>query len=180
MSYIFAIIFSAIMLAADQITKYLVTVNMTLASSMPAPEPINFLHGVIDFIYIHNKGGAWGMMQGYTWLLLSVTMIVMLICIAMLIKYGLKNKLLFWALSLVLSGGIGNMIDRVFRDGNVVDFIHLHFMPEFPIFNIADCCVVVGAGLLILYFIIDLFKESKIKRNVAAKLPEDMTKHGEN
>ncbi len=180
MAYIIAIIASFLLLIVDQVTKYFVTVNMTLATSSPMPESIEFIPGLIDFVYIHNKGGAWGMLQGHTWFLLSVTMIVMLICITMLIKYGLKDKLLFWALSLVLTGGLGNMIDRIFRNGNVVDFIHLHFMPDFPIFNIADCCVVIGAGLLILYFVIDLIKEAKLKKNLAEKLPEDMEKHGEN
>ena len=180
MAYIIAMIVSFLLLIADQVTKYFVTVNMTLATMSPMPESIEFIPGLIDFVYIHNKGGAWGMMQGQTWFLLSVTMIVMLICIAMLIKYGLKNKLLFWSLSLVLSGGLGNMIDRIFRNGNVVDFIHLHFMPDFPIFNVADCCVVIGAGLLILYFVFDLIKEARLKKNLAEKLPEDIGKHGEN
>ena len=82
----------------------------------------------------------------------------------MLIKEGFKNKLLFFSVCLILSGGIGNMIDRIFRNGNVVDFIHLHFMPEFPVFNIADCAVCIGAGLLLLYFIIDMIKDYKIRR----------------
>ena len=64
---------------------------------------------------------------------------------------------------LVLSGGVGNMIDRVFRDGNVIDFLHFEFFPSFPVFNVADCAIVVGAGLLILYFLIDSVRESKRK-----------------
>ena len=88
----------------------------------------------------------------------------MIICVALLIKEGFKNKLLFFSVSLILSGGIGNMIDRIFRDGNVVDFIHLHFMPTFPVFNIADCAVCIGACLLLLHFIIDMIKDYKIRR----------------
>ena len=56
------------------------------------------------------------------------------------------------------------MLDRVFRQGNVVDFLHFEFFPSFPVFNIADCAIVVGAGLLILYFIIDAVQEEKQKR----------------
>ena len=56
-----------------------------------------------------------------------------------------------------------NMIDRVFRDGNVIDFLHFEFFPSFPVFNVADCAIVVGAGLLILYFLIDSVRESKRK-----------------
>ena len=87
----------------------------------------------------------------------------MLICVSMLLKYGLKDKLLFWALTLVLSGGIGNLIDRIFRDGEVVDFIYLQFM-NFPLFNVADCTIVIGAGLMILYFILDMLKEAKKRK----------------
>ena len=84
----------------------------------------------------------------------------MLVCFALLLKHGMKNKLLFWAITLVLSGGLGNMIDRIFNNGKVVDFICLEFI-DFPVFNIADCAIVIGAGLLILYFIRDLIKERK-------------------
>ena len=62
------------------------------------------------------------------------------------------------------------MIDRIFRGGNVVDFLHFEFFPSFPVFNVADCAVVVGAGLLILYFILDTIKEEKQKK--ALKLSE--------
>ena len=51
------------------------------------------------------------------------------------------------------------MIDRIFNDGKVVDFLHFEFFPKFPVFNIADCGVVVGACLLILYFVLDFIKE---------------------
>ena len=84
-------------------------------------------------------------------------------------KNKIKNPLLIWAMTLVLSGGIGNMIDRVFRDGNVVDFLHFTFWPDFPIFNVADCAIVVGAGLLILYFLLDSIKEYNLKKNEVKK-----------
>ena len=76
-----------------------------------------------------------------------------------------------WAGSLIISGGIGNMIDRIFRDGNVIDFLEVKFI-DFPIFNIADCGVCIGAGLLILYFIIDMIKENKEKA-IRESLHED-------
>ena len=84
-----------------------------------------------------------------------------------MLKYGKNSKLLIWAVSLVVSGGIGNLIDRVFRGGKVVDFLHFEFFPSFPIFNIADIAVVMGAGLLILYFIVDTVKESKKNKEKA-------------
>lgn len=156
-SYILAVVCGALVIIADQFTKYLIAANFSLH------ETREFLSGFIEFTYIHNRGGAWGMLYGYTYILVPVTVVVMAICIFLYVKYSKKNKLMFWAVALVLSGGIGNMIDRVFRSGNVVDFLHFEFFPSFPVFNVADCAVVVGAGLLILYFILDWVKEAKQK-----------------
>ena len=158
MSFIIAAIVSALILVADQITKYIVTVNMTLGESRP------FLKGLIDFVYIYNEGGAWGFLSGYQWILLTITAIIIIVFITVLVKYGMTDKLLFWSVSLVLSGGLGNMIDRIFRGGKVVDFLHFEFMPDFPVFNVADCGVVIGTGLLIAYFIIGTIKENKMKK----------------
>ena len=104
-------------------------------------------------------------MYGHTLILVPITVIIMALCVVLYVKYGKKSRLLLWAISLVLSGGIGNMIDRLFRGGNVVDFLHFEFFPSFPVFNVADCAVVVGAGLLILCFILDTVKEEKQKRD---------------
>ena len=82
---------------------------------------------------------------------------------------------MFWAIVLVLSGGVGNMIDRIFRDGNVIDFLHFEFWPTFPVFNVADCAIVVGAGLLILYFFKGIVDEEKKKRSTAT-----VKEHNEN
>lgn len=161
-TYILAAITGVLVLLADQFTKIYIQNNFEMAKSY------EFLPGFIDITYIHNDGGAWGMLGGYTWMLISVTIVVMLVCIALLLKYGARDKLMFWAIILVLSGGIGNMIDRIFRDGNVIDFLHFEFWPTFPVFNVADCAIVVGAGLLILYFFKGIIEEEKQKRSADA------------
>ncbi len=166
MSFIIAAVVSVLFLVADQITKYIVTVNMTLGESRP------FLKGLIDFVYIYNEGGAWGFLSGYQWILLTITSIIIIVFITVLVKYGMNDKVLFWSICLVLSGGLGNMIDRIFRGGKVVDFLHFEFMPDFPVFNIADCAVVIGTGLLILYFILQTIKENKTKANITANSEE--------
>lgn len=163
-TYILASVIGVMVLVVDQFTKLYVQNNFEMAVSY------KFLPGIIDITYIHNDGGAWGMLGGYTWLLLSITIIVMLVCIALLLKYGVKDKLMFWAIVLVLSGGVGNMIDRIFRGGNVIDFLHFEFWPTFPVFNIADCAIVIGAGLLMLYFFKGIIDEEKQKRSAAAAL----------
>ena len=154
MSFVLAIITAAFFLAADQITKYIVTTNMELGQS------IDFIDGLLDFTYIHNDGGAWGMLGGSRWLLIGLTAVIMIVLIVLLIKNGKKSKLFFWAGCLIVSGGIGNMIDRVFRGGEVIDFLHTIFI-KFPIFNVADCAVVIGAGLLILYIVLDMKNDIK-------------------
>ena len=57
------------------------------------------------------------------------------------------------------------MIDRIFRGGKVIDFLQFGFWEEFPVFNIADCAIVVGCGLLLLYFVIDTVKDYKNRKN---------------
>ena len=162
-SYILAAITGVIFLVADQFTKVYIQNNFEMAKSY------EFLPGIIDITYIHNDGGAWGMLGGYTWILLSVTIVIMLVCIALLLKYGVKDKLMFWAITLVLSGGVGNMIDRIFRNGNVIDFLHFEFFPTFPVFNVADCAIVIGAGLLMLYFFLGIINDEKKKRIAMAQ-----------
>ena len=157
-SYILAVLCGALIILADRLTKYYISVNFVLGESR------EFINGFINLTYIHNRGGAWGMLYGHTYILIPLTVVIMAVCVFLYIKYGNKSRLLLWAITLVLSGGIGNMIDRVFHGGNVVDFLHFEFFPSFPIFNVADCAIVVGAGLLILYFILDAIKEEKQKR----------------
>lgn len=159
MSYILAIVVATVLLVFDQWTKFLVVSNFALGQTKP------FADGLLNFTYIHNTGGAWGLMEGHTWLLLAVTLLIMIICVALLIKKGLQNKIMFWSICFIMSGGIGNMIDRFFRGGKVVDFLHFEFWPTFPVFNIADCAVCIGAGLLLLYFVLDIIKESKAELN---------------
>ncbi|MBO7519364.1 MAG: signal peptidase II [Clostridia bacterium] len=154
-TYILALVFGLLVIGIDQYTKYFISANYALLESHA------FIPKIINITYVRNTGAAWGMLSDRTWLLISITAVVMLICITLILKYGTKNKLLFWAMIFVLSGGIGNMIDRIFRGGAVVDFLQLEFWPDFPVFNIADCAIVCGAALFVLYFLLDLFREIK-------------------
>ncbi len=157
MSVYIVLIVSALLVAADQVIKYLIITNIAFGSS------VEILPGIVDFTYIHNNGAAFGMLQGKSWILLSVSAVVILLCLSLILKKALDSKLLTWAVALVLAGGIGNMIDRIFRGGNVVDFIDLQFI-DFAIFNFADCCVTIGAALIILDFLLDLWKDIRNSR----------------
>lgn len=155
LSFVLAVITAVLTLGLDQYTKYFISSNFELGDGA------GFLKGFIDIQYIHNTGGAWGLLSGNTLILLGLTCLIMVFLIIYYVKWGRGSKLLFWAVCLVISGGIGNLIDRVFRGGKVIDFLHFEFYPTFPVFNVADIAVVTGAGLLILYFILDTIKDSR-------------------
>ena len=154
---ILAGIVAVLILAADQFTKYLVISNFKLYESVP------FIKGFLNFTYIHNKGAAFGIFQGRTLPFIILTTIMLALGIFVLSKRIFTSAIMDWAILLVMAGGIGNLIDRIFRQGKVVDFIETAFM-EFPVFNIADCSVVIGSGLIILYLILDTFKQKKVEQ----------------
>lgn len=166
-SGILALLCGVLVLIADQLTKYYIMSNFYLGQSE------GFINGLIDIVYIHNEGAAWGMLSGKTWVLIVFTMIAMSFCGYCFWKYGRKNKLMLWGLSLVISGGIGNLIDRVFRNGKVIDFLHFEFWPDFPVFNVADCAIVIGVGFLILYFVLDTVNDIKAKKGKQAENAEN-------
>lgn len=158
-SYILAGVVAVGLLIIDQVVKAAVSSGFSLGDSF------TLVKGLLNFCYIHNTGGAWGVLSGYTGLLVLITVIVMIACIAWLVLKGYRNKMIFWATCLIISGGLGNMIDRIFRNGKVIDFLQFGFWEDFPVFNIADCAIVVGCGLLILYFAIDTVKDFKKRKN---------------
>lgn len=164
MTYILALVVAALVVAADQITKLLIVANLTSESCIPV------LGGLFNIRFVENSGAAWSILEGKTWLLVAISLVIMAICIFMLIKKTYGSKLMFWAVSLVLAGGIGNFIDRIARGGKVVDFIEFGFI-DFPVFNVADIAVCVGAGLIVLLFIIEAIGD--YKKSKAAKLPQN-------
>jgi len=174
-SYILAFLAVVGIVGIDQYTKYIISTTMELGVSK------DFVKGLIDITFIENSGSAWGMLSGHTWILLALTLVIMLVCITLLLRHGSENKLLFWAIVLVLAGGVGNMIDRIFRNGKVVDFLHFEFYKSFPVFNIADCAIVLGAFMLIVYFLIDMYNDYKLKRDKQLKaIKETAETDGEN
>ncbi|WP_312711439.1 signal peptidase II [Proteiniclasticum ruminis] len=115
---------------------------------------ITVIEGFFDFSYLENRGAAFGIFQGRVYLLAFVTIIIMVVLFVMYQKTKKKTKLLTISTALIMTGAIGNLIDRL-RYGFVVDFISWHWKNTyyFPTFNVADICITVGTGLLILYII---------------------------
>lgn len=127
-------------LALDQGTKALVRQEMALGESIPV------LENVFHLTYIENKGAAFGSFSGATPLLslLSVVFIVALWLIFM--RLSQRPKGMVWALALITAGGIGNLIDRLWR-GSVTDMLDFRI---WPIFNVADIAVTLGVLALMI------------------------------
>lgn len=155
---------AALLVAADRLSKLYFAANYQLGESH------NVLGELVKFTYIHNYGAAMGMLAGAPWVFNIITTAVVLVGIFLIATGRIGSNLLTWAGALVVAGGTGNMIDRL-TNGYVVDFIDCSGL-WFPwIFNVADCCVVIGCGLIILYYVLDTVRESRRKRE--AKYAED-------
>ncbi|WP_050607640.1 signal peptidase II [Clostridium niameyense] len=117
-------------------------------------EEIVVIKDFFSFSYLENRGAAFGILQNKIIFLVIITLIVILGILYFLIKYKPKSKVLRISLALIISGAIGNLIDRVFYNF-VVDFILLHYKDiyYYPTFNVADMLVVVGTTLLAIYLI---------------------------
>lgn len=132
----------AVLLGIDQLTKY------WAANVLAVQGDVMLWPNVFHFSYVENRGAAFGMMQNKQWFFISVTIIV-LIFILWYWRNIPNNKWGYWmkfALVLIISGAIGNLIDRVML-GYVVDFLYF-ILIDFPVFNVADICVVVGVIIL--------------------------------
>ncbi len=99
-----------------------------------------------------NTGAAFGLFKGMTGVLIGVTAVVICLMLYCLFCRRFSSKLMRAAAILITAGGIGNLYDRI-AYGYVTDFFRFLFM-DFPIFNVADCCVSVGAALVVLYIFI--------------------------
>ena len=141
---IFAVLSLAI-LALDQWVKHWITVNLPLGESMP------LLPGFMQLRTVHNFGAAWSSFSGMRWLLVGVTSVIVLAVAYVLVRCIVRHPLGVAACFLILSGGLGNIIDRV-RLGYVVDMFDFQFM-SYPVFNVADIAVVCGAVLAVIYYL---------------------------
>lgn len=147
---------AVILVIADQISKL-----MTLEFLKPIGSK-SIIDGVLSLTYVENRGAAFGILQNSRWVFILITVAVTAAIVYYIIKYKPQSRMLRISLALILSGAAGNLIDRIFR-GYVVDMIEVTFI-DYPVFNFADCCVVIGAVLLAAY-VIFIYKEPKKEEN---------------
>ncbi len=139
----------------DQLIKYLVVIFI---SPMNLPQ-VEVIPGVLSLTYVDNPGIAWSMFMDHPELLTIATGVMMVALLVFLFTKFVRSGVLIVFLTLVLGGGLGNLADRVFR-GSVVDYLHLEFV-NFPIFNLADCLVVVGVILTLVWLLAYWFRDEK-------------------
>ena len=151
----------------DQLTKWLAVVNLQGEPSFP------LWREVLHFTYTENTGMAFGMLKDHRWVFMVFSTVSIIALIVYLFRFRPESRWMQVSMAFIIGGGIGNMIDRIFL-GYVVDFIDFTLI-NFAIFNIADSFVCIGAGIMIVYLVIDLVKEIKLERaqKAAAKAEND-------
>jgi len=126
-----------VILAFDQISKYLISAKIELNSTLPV------VKGIFGLSLVHNRGAAFGIFKNQLYLFI-ITSIVAIVLIYFALKDNRHNKHYVVSLSLILAGALGNLIDRI-RFGFVIDFLNFYI---WPVFNVADSAISVGAVLL--------------------------------
>ena len=174
---IISMIIMALIVVADQVSKILVVANIPLKSSLEV------IPGIFRFTYIRNDGAAFGMLDDARWVFMFLSTAAIIGVLGYMIIKKPQSKLLCVSLAFIVGGGIGNMIDRV-RLGYVIDFLDFCAFPKLWMwnFNIADSFVVVGAGMLMLWMVLDLIrevKEEKAQKAIAAESDSDTNSESE-
>lgn len=143
-NYIFTIGLILVVLLVDFYTKYIVRNDVRFIKGVP------LIPNLLNLIYVKNEGAAFSMLSGYRIALIIISSLAIILGIYAITRLYRKNKIIILAVSMVIAGGIGNLIDRIFF-GFVTDMISLSFFP--PVFNVADISVTLGCIILIIYII---------------------------
>ena len=156
------VLLSALIVVLDQWYKGFVVRRLIEVGSSA-----DFLPGILQLTLVHNYGASWGILAGKTSLLLVVTALVcaVILCAILLGKPAAPlGKLSF---AFILGGAVGNALDR-FLQGYVIDMFETQFM-DFPVFNVADCFITVGAALLVIWVLMDEKKNRLERREMSRR-----------
>lgn len=149
---IYGFLITILLVILDQVSKYLIF------STIGLHQPVPVIDGFFRLYGVYNTGAAFSILNDHSWILLLVSIISTVIICYFMKDFSLKRRPLYSiSIVLILSGCVGNMIDRMFNNFRVYDFIELEFI-NFAIFNIADCYLTVGVILMAVYL---LFFEQK-------------------
>ncbi len=154
-------VFSILIIVIDQIIKYFIYNSLS-------PNGVKeVIPGLFSLVYSENRGAAFGVFQNATIIFSVITVVLVAVFLYLLISKKFTGKLFTASVILIIGGGIGNLIDRIFR-GFVIDYLSVSFFP--PICNFADYCITVGAALLIISI---LFLSENRKKLAEDKNSED-------
>lgn len=156
MLQVITLIIIAILVAIDQIIKLLVIEHLKPIGSL------TLIDGFIQLNYAENTGAAFGSFSGKTSLLSVFTFVIIIVGLVYLLAKKRKVDMEYACITLIISGGLGNLIDRVFR-GYVVDYIEPLFI-DFAIFNFADILVTCSCIALVIWLLYDIYRESKTEK----------------
>ena len=160
MAVFLSILFCLALIGFDQFIKYIVI------EYLKPVEYFDVIENVLRLRYVENTGAVFGSFATHTLFLTIFSVILLCIVIYYLISNRNQSKLVNFCLLLMISGGVGNIIDRI-RLHYVVDYIEPLFI-DFAVFNFADCLITVGAFSLIIYLIVDLIKDVKKEKSQSA------------
>lgn len=174
---IISLVVALVLVGADQLIKYLIVQNYEVCTGY-IKSYYTFSIGdfdVFSLTHIRNSGAGWSILEGKTVFLIAFTSLIMLVILFyMIIQRKTMNKFEMLSLALILAGGVGNLIDRARmiidpEFTGVIDYIKLDFI-NFPIFNFADICVVVGGiSLIVAFAVLEAKAAKKNKLENAAK-----------
>ena len=144
------LLLSAVLVGVDQLLKWLVTLSM-----QPFESNV-LLPGILRITYVQNTGAAFSLLEGSTVLLAVLTGIALIVAIFLMLSGRIEKTSYLIPVSMLIGGGIGNLLDRIVR-GYVIYYIDVSFWPfdSFAIFNFADCLVVIGTILLLVFLLKD-------------------------
>jgi signal peptidase II len=157
MKFVILIALTPLILILDQATKLFIDRSMKLYQSIPV------IDGLFSITYLRNKGAAFSFLADASWRLpffILVTFVAVAAIMTAFVKLRDDQRLAAVSLTMILSGAIGNLIDRV-RMGEVIDFLDVYWKTHhWPAFNVADSAICVGVALLAL----DMFLEERRER----------------
>ena len=149
-----------VLVTSDQVIKYFIDLYLKPVGS------VSVIKNILQLSYYENDGAMMGMMNGKT-LTMTVLAVICLVVIGFVIFSGkVRFGVDYCCIVLMMSGGLGNIIDRIFR-GYVIDYIEVLFV-DFYIFNFADCLVTCAAIVMICNQIYEIYKENKAKKEKSA------------
>ena len=155
-----ALALGALLVIVDQVIKYFISVYLQPVGA------VSVIDNLFSLTYVENRGVAFGMFSDMRWIFVALTSALLVAIIIVMFKKRPKGKFFYICAGLIIGGGIGNLIDRIFY-GYVIDYLSVSFFP--PVCNFADYCITAGTIMLIIYvlFFSDLLssKPKKVNKN---------------